>query len=69
MMGQWTGPEEDPEETEKELSKKIQKKYWILINEYFVRFGQLICRPINPKCNSCLLNKECPYGKNIVQNK
>ena len=58
-----------PEETEKELSKKIQKKYWILINEYFVRFGQLICRPINPKCNSCLLNKECPYGKNIVQNK
>jgi endonuclease-3 len=53
-----------PEETEKELLKIVQKKYWILINEYFVRFGQLICKPVNPKCNNCLLNKECPYVKN-----
>ena len=58
-----------PEETEIELSKIAKKNYWLQINEYFVRFGQLICKPVNPRCNICLLNKECPYAKNNFQKK
>lgn len=49
-----------PEETENGLMKTIQKKYWILINELLVKFGQDTCRPVNPKCGECGLNKICP---------
>ena len=51
---------ETPERTEIELAKITNKKYWIQINEYFVRFGQLICKPRNPMCNTCKFEKNCP---------
>jgi len=51
-----------PEETEVELMRKVNSKFWLDINELFVRFGQEVCRPIGPKCNVCLLNKECKYA-------
>jgi len=35
---------EKPDETEGELSLVLPQKYWIEINELFVRFGQSICR-------------------------
>lgn len=47
------------EESEKELQKIMPKKYWIILNELLVSFGQYICTPINPKCNSCSLNDIC----------
>ena len=49
-----------PEETEKELKRIIPKDQWIRVNRLFVRFGQEICLPIHPKCNSCPLNTLCP---------
>ena len=60
---------EIPEETEIELAKIAKKEYWLQINEYFVRFGQLICKPVNPRCNICLFNNECQYAKNNFQKK
>jgi len=51
-----------PEETEIELMRKVDSKFWLDINELFVRFGQEVCRPIGPKCNVCSLNKECKYA-------
>ena len=57
-----------PEETEIELSKIVNKKYWLQINEYFVRFGQLICKPINPKCEECVFQKTCKYSQNRKKN-
>lgn len=42
-----------PEETETALTKLVPKKYWITLNELFVKFGKDICRPINPKCGLC----------------
>ena len=60
---------EIPEETEIELTKIAKKEYWLQINEYFVRFGQLICKPVNPRCNICLFNNECQYAKNNFQKK
>tara|TARA_B100000029_G_scaffold516579_1_gene631393 strand:+ start:10709 stop:11344 length:636 start_codon:yes stop_codon:yes gene_type:complete len=50
-----------PEETEIELEKITSKKYWIHVNEYFVRFGQLICKPINPSCQECKFQDTCKY--------
>ncbi len=34
-----------PEQTEMELVELVPKKYWLELNETFVRFGQRVCRP------------------------
>ena len=49
-----------PEQTEKRLKEIIPKSQWIRVNRLFVRFGQEICLPIHPKCDSCPLNTLCP---------
>ena len=49
-----------PEQTEKRLKEILQKSHWIRVNRLFVRFGQEICLPIHPKCDSCPLNTICP---------
>ncbi len=54
-----------PEETEKELKRIIPKKYWLDINELFVRFGQDICRPIGPKCDECPISDLCDFNKKL----
>ena len=48
-----------PDQTEQELRKKLPQKYWLIINELFVRHGQNICFTRNPKCNICKINKCC----------
>ncbi len=48
-----------PEQTEKRLKEIIPKSQWIRVNRLFVRFGQEICLPIHPKCDSCPLNAIC----------
>jgi len=52
-----------PEETELDLMKKIPKKYWLLINDTFVMFGQNICKPISPMCSVCKLKNYCDFYK------
>ncbi len=54
----WTD-EKTPEETEKALEKILPVRYWIEINELFVRYGMAICTPISPKCSSCPIEKKC----------
>lgn len=51
--------EKSPEETEKALEKTLPVKYWIEINELFVRYGQAVCTPISPKCSICPMDKNC----------
>jgi len=58
-----------PEETEGELEKVFERKDWVLVNEYFVRLGQTVCRPIGPKCRECPLRDVCPTGKKELQEK
>ncbi len=52
-----------PNETEIELRKKLPKKYWLLINELFVRHGQNICLPIRPRCKICPIQDLCNFVK------
>ncbi|MBI5893064.1 MAG: endonuclease III [Deltaproteobacteria bacterium] len=48
-----------PEETEFALRKKLPKKYWLIINDMLVQFGQNICKPISPLCSKCRLFSYC----------
>lgn len=55
----------NPDETEFELAKIVPQKYWLDLNEKFVRFGQDICRPIGPKHEECLINDLCDFYDEI----
>lgn len=55
-----------PDETEQALMKTVPKRYWLELNELFVRFGQTTCKPVGPKCDICLLKSECKYYKEVV---
>ena len=55
-----------PEETEEELVKAVPKKYWLDLNDLFVRFGQTTCRPIGPRCSTCTLTDSCDYYRTVV---
>ncbi len=50
-----------PDETERELTRIVDKKDWLPLNEVFVKFGQLICKPIGPKCPVCPLTDRCRW--------
>ena len=49
----------NPEETEFALREKLPEKYWLDINSLLVTHGQNVCKPINPKCDICPINKYC----------
>jgi endonuclease-3 len=51
----------EPDDTEFALMKIIPKKLWNPLNISFVEYGKAICRPINPKCDQCVVNKYCKY--------
>ncbi|MGD0636779.1 MAG: endonuclease III [Nitrososphaerales archaeon] len=55
-----------PEETELELMKTVPKKYWLELNELFVRFGQTTCKPVGPRCDICTLTAGCVYYRDVV---
>lgn len=42
-----------PEETEEALVRSVPRRYWLDLNELFVRFGQEVCRPVGPRCGEC----------------
>jgi len=50
-----------PEETEFKLTEIVDKKYWLNLNDLFVRFGKAVCKPIGPKCIMCNLRTHCAY--------
>ena len=59
---------QNPKKTEEELIKIIDKKYWLVLNNTFVRYGQNICLPIRPKCEICSLKCICNYYMNQKNN-
>src|SRR2546425_2796786 len=58
-----------PEETEKELTKIVDRKDWLPLNEVFVKFGQLICKPIGPRCPVCPLTDRCDWYRENYRDK
>ncbi len=55
-----------PEETESELVRTVPRRYWLELNDLFVRFGQTTCKPIGPKCPTCSLKPTCVYYRDVV---
>lgn len=55
-----------PEQTEEELTRTVPKRYWLDLNELFVRFGQTTCKPIGPRCDICTLTASCRYYRDEV---
>jgi len=55
-----------PEETETQLVKKVPRRYWLVLNDLFVRFGQTTCKPVSPRCGSCTLRSVCRYYQTVV---
>lgn len=53
----------NPEDTELKLRQYIEKRFWIEVNEEFVKFGQRICKPVKPRCVTCDLKKCCFWYK------
>jgi len=49
-----------PDETEQALYAVAARKWWPLINNYLVTWGQNVCRPVYPRCGSCDLADLCP---------
>ncbi len=55
-----------PVDTEAQLVKTVPRKYWLDLNDLFVRFGQTTCKPIGPRCGSCTLTGVCKYYREVV---
>ena len=55
-----------PEQTEEMLVKTVPRRYWLEVNDLFVRFGQTVCKPVGPRCSECSLSRECPYFRTVV---
>src|SRR5258708_7233074 len=49
-----------PDETERALYKNTHERWWPYINLYLVTWGQNVCRPIYPRCGSCVIREYCP---------
>lgn len=60
---------DSPDETEKELVRIVDKRDWLELNEVFVKFGQMICKPIGPKCPECPLTSRCRYYREVYKRK
>nr|XP_002733128.2 PREDICTED: endonuclease III-like protein 1-like [Saccoglossus kowalevskii] len=58
-----------PEDTRKILQEWLPRSLWIEINWLLVGFGQQICLSVSPKCQQCLNNHTCLFGKANLQSK
>jgi endonuclease-3 len=49
-----------PEDTERALYEVTDRRWWPLINQYMVTWGQNVCRPVHPRCGDCAIARLCP---------
>lgn len=48
-----------PEETEQALYRTVPQRWWPVVNQYLVTWGQNVCRPVYPRCQTCVLITMC----------
>lgn len=53
----------DPKKIEKQLMDLLDTKDWSEAGMAISFLGREICRPTNPKCKECVMNKVCTYYK------
>ncbi len=50
----------DPAGTEQALMRVLPRRYWIVVNDLMVRWGQSVCTPLSPRCSGCPIARSCP---------
>ncbi|KAL9655678.1 hypothetical protein ABK040_002338 [Willaertia magna] len=65
----WVNPTTTPEKTRLELEKYVPKEEWNTINYVLVGFGQTVCKPVGPKCETCVVKDTCHYHKDLMSDK
>jgi len=53
------GQTKTPEQTEMALREILPAKYWIIVNDLLVSYGQNRCKPISPICSACKIRTYC----------
>ena len=48
-----------PDETEQALYRVTADRWWPYINLYLVTWGQNVCRPVSPRCDTCAVRPYC----------
>ncbi|HTM03103.1 MAG TPA: endonuclease III [Vicinamibacterales bacterium] len=48
-----------PDETEQALYRVAGRRWWPVINQYLVTWGQNVCRPVSPRCGDCAIAPHC----------
>lgn len=56
-------------DTEIQLQKELPKKEWSLTHHLLIFHGRRCCVARKPKCDLCVINKDCNYYKEILKNK
>jgi endonuclease-3 len=51
----------NPEKIERQLMAEVARKNWHALGMSLTYLGREICRPTNPKCPECVMNKVCRY--------
>jgi endonuclease III len=51
----------DPKKIEKQMMEVLDQKDWGEVGMAISFLGREICRPTNPKCTECVMNKVCGY--------
>jgi endonuclease III len=49
-----------PDQTEQALYRVVPRRYWPKVNLYLVTWGQNVCRPVYPRCQACVISRDCP---------
>ncbi|KAK1217671.1 alpha,alpha-trehalase nth1 [Marasmius sp. AFHP31] len=64
-LGWHKPPTKNPEETRLNLQSWLPKELHAEINYMLVGFGQMVCLPIGPRCNQCVLSQDklCPSAQ------
>lgn len=58
-----------PEATRVALESWLPTELWNEVNNLMVGFGQQVCKPVNPLCNTCLNKTLCPFGRSQCRGK
>jgi endonuclease-3 len=53
----------DPKKIEKQMMDVLDQKIWGEVGMAISFLGREICRPKNPKCTECVMNKVCQFYK------
>ena len=57
---------DDPNKIEQDLMTLIPQSEWIHFSHAVIWHGRRVCIANRPKCGECVLAKECPTGKEII---